>query len=355
MARQYAEESKRQNIPFTFFDLEDPTDFARLENPKLTLEPLRGLVVIDEIQRTPELFPLLRVLLDRNDQPARFLILGSASRDLIRQSSESLAGRIEYLELTPFVLSELQVEDFTPHWLRGGFPRSYLATDDGSSLTWRKSYVQNYLERDIPQLGIDIPAERLRRLWMMLAHHHGQILNASELGQSLDLSHNTVKRYIDILCGTFMMRRLPSWQENIKKRQVKAPKIFFRDAGILHFFLGVNDTPTLQGHPKLGASWEGYAMEQLLAAQKVEQEEAYFWSTHGDAELDLLVMRGGKRVGYEFKYSDAPKLTKSMHTAMADLSLDELNVVYPGKADYRLLENVHVRGLSTLLNQEIQR
>ncbi|NGX60895.1 MAG: hypothetical protein K940chlam9_00369 [Chlamydiae bacterium] len=326
-----------------YFDLEDPQDLARLEQPKLALEPLEGLVVIDEIQRIPELFPFLRVLVDQ-DPKKKFLILGSASRDLIRQSSETLAGRIAYIELPPF--SFLETKALQSLWLRGGFPRSFLAESDEDSWTWREFYISTFLERDIPQLGIQIPPVALRRFWSMLAHYHGNIFNASEIGNSFGASHGTMRRYLDLLTGTFMVRQLPPWFENLKKRQVKSPKIYFRDTGLLHSLLGIADFTTLLRHPKLGTSWEGFALEEIL---RTFEGEAYFWATHSGAELDLLLLQRGRRIGFEIKYADAPRLTKSMRICFESLHLDKLIVVYPGEVDYLLAERIEVKGLAALL------
>lgn len=331
-----------------YFDLEDPASLARLDDPKLALEPLKGLVVIDEIQRKPELFPLLRVLADRKPNPATFLVLGSASPDLLRQSSESLAGRIEYLELGGFAYDELQQQaQREAHWLRGCFPLSLLAKSEQDSWQWRDSFIKTFLERDIPQMGIQTPASTLRRFWTMLAHYHGQILNASELGRSLGINQTTVSHYVDLLEGVFMVRALQPWHENLKKRQVKRPKIYFRDSGIFHSLIGIRTPLSLLEHPKLGASWEGYAMEELLKAR--QPDEAYFWATHNGAELDLLMFEGGKRYGVEFKRRDAPRLTPSMKIAMDDLGLEQLTVIYPGNKGYALAESIHVEPLEKLL------
>ncbi len=329
-----------------YFDLEKNTDLARLANPQLSLERLEGLIVIDEIQRIPELFPTIRVLTD-HARTQRYLILGSASRDLIQQSSETLAGRVHYIETTPFSYEETQ--DANRLWLRGGFPLSYLADNEEDSFVWRREYAQTFLERDIPKLGIRIPASQLRRFWMMLAHYHGNILNASEIGKSLSLSHKTVRHYADILIGTFMIRELPPWFENISKRQVKSPKIYFRDSGILHYLLNIANEENLYHHPGLGASWEGFALESIIRHHEATEGEYYFWATQSHAELDLLIIKNGKRLGFEFKYTDMPKLTKSMVIAMTDLKLDTLSVIFPGKEDFPLADNVHAFGLESYL------
>lgn len=347
LARFYSEQL---NIPRqNYFDLEDITDQIRLENPKLTLSGMEGLIVIDEIQRSPELFPTLRVLVDetihKGQKKRQFLILGSASRDLIQQSSESLAGRIEYLELTPFFYPE--VTDLSKLWIRGGFPLSYLADNDESSQRWRKAYIRTFLEQDIPNLGIQIAPEKLRRFWMMLAHYHGNIFNASELSRSLNISYNTVKHYLDILSGTFMIRQLQPWFENISKRQVRSPKIYFRDSGLWHTLMGVNDNSALLTHPKLGASWEGLALETIIHREKATPEECYFWAVHSQAELDLLIIKNGKRHGFEIKYTDKPRLTPSMQKAAETLSLDSLALIYPGDVSFPLSEFVRAEGLSS--------
>ena len=329
-----------------YFDLEDPVDLNRLSEPKLALEGLEGLVVIDEIQRIPELFPLLRVLLDRRPLMQKYLVLGSASRELIRQSSESLAGRIGYLELTPFTFGE--VENPERLWLRGGFPLSFLAGSDADSMTWRRHYVANLLERDIPALGIDFNPVQMRRLWTMLSHLHGKVLNFSDLARSLDVSQPTVRRYVDILAGAFMVRQLQPWFANIGKRQVKSPKLYFRDSGLLHYFLGVENTEALGRHPSLGASWEGFALEETIRILEASPEDCFFWAKHSRAEIDLLVTRGQNPEAFEFKYSSAPKLTPSMHVAREELGLGRVTVVCPGEQSYRLNETVYVTNLKEM-------
>lgn len=346
LARKFMENNSSFK-PQNYFDLEDNEHLARLTNPKLALQGLTGLILIDEIQRVPELFPTLRVLVDRANNQQRYLILGSASRELLRQSSESLAGRISYLELTPFTLQE--TKEVMPLWVRGGFPRSYLAETESLSYQWRNDYIRTYLEQDIPNLGFRIPPNELRRFWMMLAHYHGGILNASEIGNAMGVSHKTVRHYIDILTGTFMIRELQPWFENISKRQVKTPKIYFRDSGIYHTLLGLIDEAALQVHPKLGASWEGFALEQTIRCHNASTEECFFWATHGHAELDLIIFKNGKRFGFEFKFSEAPRLTRSMHIALHDLKLDELTIVYPGMHEFALEERIKVVGLMQLV------
>jgi predicted AAA+ superfamily ATPase len=328
-----------------YFDLEDPIDLARLANPKLALENLEGLVVIDEIQRSPDLFPVLRVLVDRPINRARFLILGSASRDLINQSSETLAGRISYIEVTPFTLGEVGTKDSEKLWIRGGFPRSFLSVSDRASSDWREDYIRTYLERDLPALGVQIPAMSIRRFWMMLAHFHGQTFNASEIGRSLQISDTTARRYLDILTGTFMVRSLQPWFENISKRQVKTLKVYFRDSGIFHRLIGVGSRDDLLVHPKLGASWEGFALEEITRALRVREEECFFWGVHGQAELDLLVLKDGQRLGFEVKYSDKPTLTPSMKVAFDTLQLNSLVIVCPGAAEFNLADKISVRGI----------
>ncbi|MFZ5572412.1 MAG: ATP-binding protein [Thermodesulfobacteriota bacterium] len=333
--------------PSTFFDLENVVDLRRLEIPLQTLDGLSGLVVLDEIQRRPDLFELLRVLADRPGNSARFLILGSASPTLVRGVSESLAGRIGFVDMTGFTLQEVGSEKRDVLWNRGGFPRSFLANDDRDSNQWRENFVRTFLERDIPQLGIRVPSETLRRFWTMVAHYHGQVWNAAEFGRSLGASENTARRYLDILAGAYMIRILPPWFENLPKRQVKAPKIYIRDSGMLHTLLQVATHVDLQGHPKIGASWEGFALEHVI--NFLETRDAYFWGSHGGAELDLLVMTKGKRYGFEFKYSDAPGSTRSMHAAIQDLGLEHLWVVYPGWQEYELGERISAVPLSTFL------
>ncbi|MBI4430574.1 MAG: ATP-binding protein [Candidatus Omnitrophica bacterium] len=329
-----------------YFDLEDLLTVARLENPMQNLSGLRGIVVIDEIQRMPELFKILRVLADRRPLSARFLILGSASFDLIRRSSESLAGRIGFVEMGGFVLSEIDQKMTDKLWLRGGFPKSFLAQSAKDSQGWREDFIRTFLERDIPQLGIRISPLTLRRFWTMVAHYHGRIWNGSEIGGSLGVAHTTVRQYLDILTGTFVIRQLAPWYQNIGKRLVKSPKIYIRDSGLLHSLLRISDRKDLQSHPKLGTSWEGFALEQVLS--RVNERDCYFWATHAGAELDLLVLRGGKRWGFEFKFSDAPTLTKSMKIAKRDLALEHLWVIYPGNVKYALDEKIDCVGLIDL-------
>jgi len=321
-----------------YFDLEDRASLARLDEPDLALRPLRGLVVIDEVQRRPDIFPLLRVLADRKPLPARFLILGSAAPELLRQSSETLAGRLETIPLEGFRLGDLGMSAQTRHWLRGGFPLSYTARTEADSLVWRRQFLHTFLERDMPQLGTTIPAAALQRFWNMIAHYHGQIWNAAELARALAVNESTVRRYLDLMTGVFMIRQIQPWFENLGKRQVKAPKIYVRDSGLLHALLGITSQRDLEHHPKVGASWEGYAVEEILKAAR--PDEAYFWATHNGAELDLLLFCRGRRIGVECKRTDAPTLTRSMRIAMEDLKLDELRVVYPGDKRYPLGKNI---------------
>ncbi len=348
VAKQYI--ASKVNIPLAnYFDLENARDIERLKDPLLTLSQLSGLIVIDEIQKRPELFPTLRVLVDNQDLDQQYLILGSASRDLLKQASETLAGRISYLELTPFTY--LETKNINNLWIKGGYPRSFLSKNDDLSVAWRKAFIKTYLEKDIPNLGIEIPPENLRRFWLMLAHYHGGIFNASEIGRSLGLSNKTIKSYSDLLSGTFMIRQMQPWFENIGKRQVKSPKIYIRDSGIFHTLLGINTRTDLLLHPKLGASWEGFALEEIIMYHDADQDECYFWATHQNAEIDLLIVKNGQRLGFEIKYSSAPKLTKSMQIAIHDLKLDSLTVIYPGEVDYLLQENVSVIGIENYLRK----
>jgi uncharacterized protein len=340
----------RQFMPadsLNYFDLEDPQSLARLTEPDTALRPLKGLVVIDEIQRRPDLFPLLRVLADRKPLPARFLILGSASPNLLRQSSETLAGRLETVPLEGFRLADLGAAAQIRQWLRGGFPLSFTARTEADSVAWRRQFLQTFLERDLPQLGVTIPAVALRRFWHMLAHYHGQIWNAAELARALAVNESTVRRYLDLMTGVFMVRQLPPWFENLGKRQVKAPKVYLRDSGLLHTLLGIANQRDLEHHPKVGASWEGYAVEEVLKA--LRPDETYYWATHNGAEIDLVIFKNGRRIGVECKRTDAPTLTPSTRIALEDLKLDELHVVYPGQTHYALTRKVEVVPLAQLV------
>ncbi len=332
-----------------YFDLEDPASLARLDEPMTMLEPLRGLVVIDEIQRRADLFPVLRVLADRRPLPARFLVLGSASPELLRQSSETLAGRLETVRLTGFTLEEVGSRRHERHWLRGGFPPSFLARSDDDSFAWRKGFVETFLERDLPQMGIPLPARALLRFWTMVAHVHGGVWSGADPARSLGVSEPTVRRWLDALTGAFMVRQLPPWFENLGKRQVKSPKVYLRDSGLLHYLLGLRSRPDLLSHPRLGASYEGYAVETLLEA--LQPDQAFFWGTHQGAELDLLLMKGRRRIGVEVKRQDAPRVTASMRIALRDLRLDHLAVAYPGKRRYDLSKEVSVWPLTDLVER----
>jgi predicted AAA+ superfamily ATPase len=324
----------------TFFDLENPTHLARLSAPMHTLEPLKGLVVIDEIQRLPKLFEVLRVLADRPRNPAKFLILGSADPRLVRGVSESLAGRVSHVDVGGFQLTEVSPTRFARLWVRGSFPRSFLARSDAASLAWRRDYVRDFLQRDLTELGVTIPAATLGRFWNMVAHFHGGIWNAADFARSLGASENTARHYLDILAGAWAIRVLQPWFENLGKRQRRSPKVYVRDTGLLHALLDLETQDTLMGHPKAGASWESFAIEQVLAL--VAARDAYSWGTHQGAELDLLVMRGGKRYGFEMKLSDDPTTTKSMRIALDDLKLTRLFVIYPGRESYSLDDRVDV-------------
>lgn len=325
------------SIESTYYDLENPVDAAALDlSAMTTLQNSKGLIVIDEIQRQPNLFPILRVLADDQERPFKFLILGSANPHLVKGTSESLAGRVEFIDMSGFQLDEVGVDSSQKLWLRGCFPPSFLAKDDASSDAWRSNYLRSLLERDIPQLGISIPAETLRRFWTMLAHYHGRIWNAAPFSSSLGLASPTIGRYLDILTGAYMLRRLAPWHENIKKRQMKAPKIYVRDSGLLHTLLSLNGHAILT-HPMLGASWEGFVIEQI--AMKLAQQ-CYYWGTHAGAELDILVLLNGKRYGFEIKYADAPRLTKSMTIALDDLGLEKIFIVFPGNKSYAVDEKI---------------
>lgn len=330
-----------------YFDLEDLNDLERLSNPQATLSHLNGLIVIDEIQRKPELFQTLRVLVDASEKKYQFLILGSASKELLQQSSETLTGRIHYIELTPFSYGE--AHDLEKLWFRGGFPRSFLANNNSESNLWRKSYIRTFIEQDIPNFGFQVPPQQLRRFWMMLTHNHGNIFNSSELGRSLNLSHKSIRYYVDILTSTLMVRQLQPWFENISKRQVKSPKIYFRDSGIFHSLLGLESQSSLLTHPKLGSSWEGFALEEIIRHHEAEPLDCYFWATHAHAELDLLILKNGMRLGFEFKYTDSPRKTKSMVTALEDLKLDHLKLIYPGDKSFPLSEKIEAVGLESYL------
>jgi len=329
------------------FDLENPDDDAALENPMLALESLRGLVVLDEVQRRPELFPVLRVLMDRESAPAKFLLLGSAWPFLVRSVTESLAGRVAFIDLQGFSLDEVGVADLSRLWARGGFPRSFLAEDENSSHGWRRDFIRTFIEKDFSTLGLGATPSSLGRLWQMAAHYHGQTLNASEIGRALGESYKTVQRHLELLEGAFMIRLLRPWFENIGKRLVKSPKLYVRDSGLFHSLLGIGNHESLLGHPKIGASWEGFALEQILA--RLPKMDAWFWGTQGGAELDLLIQSNGKRIGFEFKVADAPKMTKSLSIAQNDLSLHKLLVVKPRGHGYPLENNIRAASLDEAL------
>ena len=324
----------------SYFDLESEPDARRLANPELVLGRLDGLVVLDEIQRQPALFNALRVLVDRQDADVRFLILGSASPELVRGVSESLAGRVEFVELAGFDLAETGVEAWPRLWLRGGSPRSYLAASDDDSMAWREGFLRTFLERDIPQLGISTPAAAMRRFWTMLAHWHGQTWNASELGRAMSASDKTMRRYLDLLTGTFMVRQLQPWFENVAKRQVKAPKVYLRDTGLLHALLEIPNEAALLSHPRIGASWEGFVIEQVLRG--LRPRNAWFWASHGGGEVDLLVVVEGRRIGFEVKFNEAPTITRSMHDVVETVRLDHLFVVCPTTHEYPASERISV-------------
>lgn len=335
--------------PVTTFDLEDPAHLARLADPRLALEPLKGLVVLDEIQRLPDTFPLLRVLADRRPLPARFLVLGSASPALLRQSSESLAGRISHYELPGLGLDEVRAQDADKLWLRGGFPRSFLARSEAASAEWRREFVRTFVERDLPQLGVTVPAATLRRFWAMLAHYHGQTWNSSEFGRSFGVADTTVRRYLDTLTSALVVRQLPPWAENLGKRQVKSPKVYLADSGLLHTLLGCERREALLSHPKLGASWEGFGIQAVIQRLGARPEECFFWGTYATAELDLLVVRGSTRLGFEFKRTSAPHATRSMHTALSDLKLARLDLVHAGADTFPLARGLRAVAFSRLL------
>lgn len=341
LARQFG-----QGRNATYFDLESVPDRRRLQNPEMVLGSAEGLVILDEVQTMPELFAALRVIVDREETRARFLVLGSASPDVVRGSSETLAGRIEFVELGGFDLTEVGEVQWQRLWLRGGFPRSYLAASDQDSSAWREGFIRTFLERDVPQLGISVAPSAMRRFWTMLAHYHGQTWNASELARAMGLTDKTVRSYLDLLTGTFVVRQLQPWHENIAKRQVKAPKVYLRDTGLLHGLLDLGDLPSLMSHPRVGASWEGFALDQVLKV--VRPPQAYFWATHGGAELDLLFLHQGRRYGIEAKFSEAPAVTRSMRVALDDLALERLWVVHPGRHAYPADERIAFLPLAEL-------
>jgi predicted AAA+ superfamily ATPase len=346
LARAYA---KTRKGDVTFFDLEDPGDLARLADPMLALSGLRGLIVIDEVQRAPDLFKVLRVLVDRPRSSVRFLVLGSASPELLRQGSETLAGRIAYHSLTGFSLDETGFDSWQRLWLRGGFPRSFLARPHSASDEWRREFIQTFLERDLPQLGISIRSTILRRFWNMLAHYHGQLWNSSELARAFGVADTTVRHYLDLLCSALVVRQLPPWHANISKRQ--APKVYVADSGLLHTLLGLATFRELERHPKVGASWEGFVLNEVIRRLGARRQECFFWATHGGAELDLFVVRGTKRLGIEIKRTSSPQFTPSMRSALADLSLGKLLVIHAGKNSFPLARSVRAVALSDLFGE----
>lgn len=332
----------------TRFDLENPRHLHRLDDPLFALEGLSGLVVLDEIQLRPELFPVLRVLADRPGTPARFLVLGSAAPELLRQSSESLAGRIAYHELGGLSLDEVGADRLAALWLRGGFPLSYLAATESESGIWRQQFIRTYLERDLSELGLQLPSTTMRRFWSMLAHYHGELWNGSELARAFGVSQKTVVGYLDTLCSTFMAKRLEPWHENVAKRQVKAPKVYLADSGILHTLLGLESRDDVLGHPKVGASWEGFAIGEIVAHLGARPEECFFWKVHSGAELDLLIRRGNQSRGFELKLTSSPRVTSSMRSALEVLGLDELVVTHAGAESYPLTSRIRAVSLARL-------
>lgn len=337
--------------PVTHLDLESAADLALLADPELVLGPLRGLVILDEIQRRPELFPVLRVLADRPGSDTKFLVLGSASPDLLRQTSESLAGRIGYHHLRGLALDEVGPPELDRLWLRGGFPRSFLAPGEAESVEWRRSFLQTFLERDLPQLGVRTPTETLRRFWTMVAHYHAQTWNGAEIARAFGIGESSVRRYLDLLTSALVLRQLPPWHANLAKRQVKAPKVFVEDSGLLHALLGIESGEDLAGHPKVGASWEGFLVKEIVERLNARPEECFFWATHTGAELDLLIISGRRRFGFEIKRTAAPKLTRSMATVLEDLDLERLDVVHAGRATFPLAEKVRAVAANDLLDQ----
>ena len=346
LARDFAARTGKKVV---YYDLENPEDLARLTDPMLVLKQHKGVIIIDEVQRMPGLFPVLRVLADRPGRPAQFLILGSASPAMLRQSSETLAGRIAYRRLNGFSLAEVGGDEHLRLWVRGGFPRSYLARTLEDSCEWRHEFIRTFLERDLPQLGINIRSAALQRFWSMLAHYHGQIWNASEFARSFGVSDNTVRNYLDVLSAALVVRQLPPWHENISKRQVKSPKVYITDSGILHTLLNQRTRHDLEGHPKVGASWEGFAVEQIINRIQARSEECYFWSTYSGAELDLLVVRGRRRIGFEIKRTVSPKITPSMRQALKDLRLQRIEVIHAGEDTFPLEAKIRAVSLSRVL------
>lgn len=343
LARQIADAEKEGAA---WFDLEEPADLARLEDPGLALRDLRGLIVLDEVHRLPDVFPLLRVLADRTGTPARFLVLGSASPQLLRQTSETLAGRLAFHQLSGFGLNE--VPDSERLWLRGSFPRSYLAASDGASGRWRRNFIDTFLSRHLPDFGSATPTTTLRRFWTMVAHWHGQVWNGAEFGRAFGVSHTAVRRYLDLLSSLFVVRQVPPWFENISKRQVRSPKVYVEDPGILHALLGLGSREDVLSHPKVGASWEGFMLGQIMHLMRAREEQCFHWSTHSGAALDLLVTDGSQRYGFEVKRAEAPRLTRSMRSAMETLKLDSLDIVHAGTKRYPLAPGVRALPASEL-------
>jgi predicted AAA+ superfamily ATPase len=343
-----AQVAERASGNVLFLDLEHPRAQRRLQNPLAALEDARGLVVLDEVQHRPDLFPVLRVLADRPRRAARFLILGSAAPRLLRQSAESLAGRILFHELPGFAVDEVGARRWQALWVRGGLPRAFLARGDAASMQWRADFVRTHLERELPDLGVRIPPSALRRCWMMLAHYHGEVWNAAELARAFGTAEKTVRGYLDVLAGTFLVQRLEPWFENVGKRQVKAPKVYLADTGLLHAMLGLGDRDALLGHPKVGASFEGFAIRQLVQRLGVRDEECFFWGVHSGPELDLLVVRGRQRLGFEVKFSDAPVVTRSMRAARDTLRLERVDVVYPGPETFALGDGFRALSIARL-------
>jgi predicted AAA+ superfamily ATPase len=346
LAKMLARTLKKQ---ITYFDLENPEDLARLSDPMLTLKDIKGLVIIDEVQRLPDLFPVIRVLVDRTSVKTRFLILGSASPELLKQSSESLAGRIIYHELKGFSLEEVGIEKHKQLWLRGCLPRSFLARSTNESAEWRRAFIKTFLERDLPQLGINIQSITMRRFWTMIAHYHGQIWNASAFGRSFGVADTTVRNYLDLLTSALVIRQLQPWYENISKRQVKAPKIYISDSGLTHTLLGINTMEQLESHPKLGATWEGFIIDQVIRILGARNEECFFWSTHAGAELDLLVIRGNHRIGFEIKRTTSPDIAPSMRISLSDLNLKSIDIIHAGDKTFQLSEKIRAVALPNLL------
>ena len=337
--------------PCHAFDLERQRDIVRLDDPELALEPLKGLVVLDEIQRMPDLFPLLRVLADRRPIRTRFLVLGSATPEMLRQGNETLAGRIAFHTLDGFSLEEVGIKNHSKLWLRGSFPRSFLSSSNSKSRDWREGFISTFLERDLPQLGIRVSSATLRRFWTMLAHYHGQIWNASEFARNFGVNHTTIRHYLDILTSAFVVRQLQPWYENLKKRQVKAPKVYLADSGLLHALLGITNEIDRDAHPKLGASWEGFVISQVTGLLAVRPHECFFWATHTGAELDLLVTRGRRRWGFEVKRTSSPTITPSMRSALSDLKLQRLFVVHAGEHSFDMAKKIRAIALSQLLDE----